>query len=448
MNSPQDDWLDAHPEIRSVRLAVADLNGQPRGKRVPVAQCRKALREGARMPLSALNVDIWGDDIENSPLVFASGDADGVLRPTERGLVPLPWLSAPSALLPLWMHEEGGAPFEGDPRRALARVLERYAARGWRPVVAMELEFYLCDDSESRPAPPMKRDSTRRMEARDVLSLSGLDLFDTFFTDLYEACAAMEIPLDSAISESGVGQFEVSLAHGPDALKAADDAWLFKQATRGFARRHGMAATFMAKPYEDQAGNGLHIHFSVLDAAGRNIFDNGGPEGSPLLHAAVAGCLRAMKPSTLLFAPHMNSYRRMAPNAHAPVSICWGYENRTAALRIPGGDPQARRIEHRVAGGDANPYLVLAGVLGAALDGIEHEAPPPAPVTGNAYDQGLDRLPVFWEDAIDLFATSPEIARIFSPALIRNLELCKRQELCRFEQRWTDFEFATYLDTV
>lgn len=446
--SSQTDWLHRHPEIRTIRLAAADLNGQARGKRVPVSQVRKVLEEGARMPLSALNVDIWGDDIADSPLVFASGDADGVLRPTERGLVPMPWLGAPSALLPLWMFEETGTPFAGDPRRALARVLARYAERGWQPVVAFELEFYLVDDSDQRPAPPFARSPERRVHARDVLSLNGLELFDIFFSDLYEACEAMDIPLDSAISESGVGQFEVSLLHGNDALKAADDAWLFKLATRGFARRHGMAATFMAKPYADHAGNGLHVHFSVLDRQGRNVFDNGGPEGSALLHHALAGCLEAMRDSTLLFAPHMNSYRRLAPNAHAPTAICWGYENRTVALRVPGGAPSARRIEHRVSGGDCNPYLVLAGILGAALDGIERAAVAPPPVGGNAYEQGLATLPSFWEDAIDLFAASPFMARIFPGTLIRNLELCKRQELRRFEQRWTDFEFTTYLDTV
>lgn len=441
-------WLDAHPEIRTVRIAVADVNGQPRGKRVPVVNARKALDDGARMPLSALNVDVWGDDIEDSPLVFATGDADGVLRHTERGLVPMPWLGAPSALLHMWMFEESGKPFAGDPRQALARVLERYTARGWRPVVAMEMEFYLVDDGSERPEPPINPYSGRQMQARDVLSLNGLDIFDAYFTELYEACEAMDIPADSAISESGLGQFEINLLHTDDAMKAADDAWLFKTAVKGLARKHEMAATFMAKPYAEHSGNGSHVHFSVLDEADRNIFDDGTAKGSALMHQAIAGCLAAMQDSTLLFAPHMNSYRRVTPGSHAPTGVCWAYENRTAAIRIPGGEQRARRIEHRVAGGDTNPYLVLAAVLGAALNGIEDAAEPPAPITGNAYDQTLDRLAFSWREAIHRFQSSERIARIFEPVMIQNILRCKRQELKRFEDRWTDFEFASYLDTV
>jgi len=448
MANARESWLDDRPEIKTIRVAVSDVNGQPRGKRLPVANGRKVLRDGARMPLSALNVDIWGDDIEDSPLVFATGDADGVLHPTERGLVPMPWLEAPSALLPMWMFEESGAPFQGDPRRALAEVLERYRARGWTPVVATELEFYLVDDGSTRPEPPMNPYSGRQMQARDVLSLNGLDVFDAYFSELYEACAAMDIPADSAISESGLGQFEINLHHAADAMKAADDAWLFKLAVKGLARKHEMAATFMAKPYTEHAGNGLHVHFSVLDETGCNIFDDGTARGSDTLRHAVAGCLAAMRDQTLLFAPHMNSFRRVTPHSHAPTQICWGYENRTAAIRIPGGAPAARRIEHRVAGGDTNPYLVIAAVLGAALCGIEDAAAPPEPMTGNAYDQSFDQLPFSWREAIELFADSPAVARVFDGTLVRNYVRCKRQELRRFEERWTDFEFAAYLDTV
>jgi glutamine synthetase len=209
-----------------------------------------------------------------------------------------------------------------------------------------------------------------------------------------------------------------------------------------------MAATFMAKPYESHAGNGFHIHFSVLDGAGRNIFDDGTPAGSDALRAAVAGCLGAMRDSTLLFAPHMNSYRRITPGAHAPTKVCWGYENRTAAIRIPGGKAPARRIEHRVAGGDTNPYLVLAAVLGAALVGIDAGLVPPAPVTGSAYEQKFEQVPFSWREAIELFANSALMPQIFDPVLIRSIALCKRQEWRRFEGNVTDFEYATYLDTV
>ena len=441
------DWLDAHPEITTIRVAACDLNGQARGKRIAARFADKALTGGARMPLSALNIDIQGQDIAGSPLVFESGDADGIIRPTGRGFVPMPWLARASALLPVWMFHDDGTPFAGDPRHALDAVLARYAARGLSPVVATELEFYLIDDGARALRVPPEPLSGKRRETTDTLSLQALDAFDGFFTELYDACAAMDIPADAAIAEAGRGQFEINLLHG-DAMKAADDAWLFKLLVKGLARKHGCAASFMAKPWPDQSGNGLHVHFSVLDDAGRNVFDNGGAEGSAVLRHAIAGCLGAMRESTLIFAPHANSYDRLVPSAHAPTGIAWGNENRTAAIRVPGGKPAARRIEHRVAGGDINPYLMIAAVLGAALTGIEDGAQPPAPITGNAYEQQLDQIPANWSDAIALFAEGPRIARIFAPELIRNLVLTKRQELRDIAAMTPEARTALYLDTV
>ena len=442
------DWLREHPEVRTIRVAAADLNGQARGKRIPARFADRVLREGTRFPLSVLNLDIWGEDIEDSPLVFDTGDMDGVLRPTERGFLPMPWLEAPTALLPIWMFRENGQPYEGDPRHALAAVVGRYAARGLTPVVATELEFYLIDDSGRTPRVPPSPRSGKRRTGAETLALRALDAFDRFFTDLYDACEAMDISADTAISEAGPGQFEINLMHGPDALKAADDAWLFKLLVKGLARRHGFAGSFMAKPYEAHAGNGFHVHFSVLDGEGRNIFSDGGPEGSALLRHAIAGCLAAMPSSMLLFAPHANSYDRFIPGAHAPTGIAWAYENRTTAIRVPSGPARARRIEHRVAGGDINPYLVLAAVLGAALTGIEDALPAPAPVTGNAYALPLPQLPVTWQDALAAFEASPAIRRILPDELIANFILTKRQEIRYMAELGPEERVELYLDTV
>lgn len=441
-------WLRKHPEVRTIRVAAADLNGQPRGKRVPVRFADAVVTNGTRFPMSVLNLDIWGEDIEDSPLVFDSGDADGVLRPTERGFMPMPWLDAPTALLPIWMFHENGQPYDGDPRHVLARIIERYRAHGLTPVCAMELEFYLIDDSGRKlQAPPSPRSGKRR-KAAEIMSIRALDAFDVFFTDLYDACEAMDIPADTAISESGLGQFEINLMHTDDALRAADDAWLFKMLLKGLARRHGFAASFMAKPYPDYSGNGLHTHFSVIDRDGRNIFDNGTPEGTELLRHAVAGCLNAMHDCTLIFAPHANSYDRLVPEAHAPNQICWAYENRTSAIRIPSGNPVARRIEHRVAGGDVNPYLMLAAILGAALIGIEERLMPPDPITGNAYALDLPLLPDTWAEAIDIFDKSETVRRIFPAELIRNLVMTKRQELRYMDELSPEEQTEIYLDTV
>lgn len=443
------DWLRKHPDVRTIRVAAADLNGQARGKRVPARFAENVTKNGTRFPFSVLNLDIWGEDIDDSPLVFEQGDQDGVLKPTERGFMPMPWLEAPTALLPIWMFRENGLPYEGDPRHALRHVVEKFKERGLTPVVAMELEFFLIDDSgKTLQVPPSPRSGKRR-KAAETLSIRALDAFDTFFTDLYDACEAMDIPADTTTSETGLGQFEVNLMHCDDPLRAADDAWLFKMLVKGLARRHGFAASFMAKPYPEYSGSGLHTHFSLLDEDGRNVFDSGGPNGTATLKSAVAGCLNAMHDSTLIFAPHQNSYERLVPGKHAPTSICWGYENRTGAIRIPAGNPASRRIEHRVAGGDVNPYLMLAAILGAALDGITQAMEPPPPITGNAYAmENLPQIPATWEGAIEALEKSTIVPRFIHPELIRNLIQTKRQELHYIGELSDSERVELYLDTV
>lgn len=447
MNDPKS-WLRKNPQVRTIRVAASDLNGQPRGKRVPARFADKVVDDGTRFPLSVLNLDIWGEDIDDSPLVFETGDRDGVLWPTERGFVPMPWLEAPTALLPIWMYREDGRPFDGDPRHALSSVLKRYRKMGLTPVVAIELEFFLIDDSGKSLQVPISPRSQKRRKAAEVMSIRALDTFDIFFTDLYDACEDMDIPADTAISEAGLGQFELNLMHQPDALRAADDAWFFKMLVRGLARRHGFAASFMAKPYHDYPGSGMHVHFSVLDEEGNNIFDDGGPRGTDTMRHAVSGLMDAMHDSTLIFAPHLNSYDRLVPENHAPCGISWAYENRTSAIRIPGGSPKGRRIEHRVAGGDVNPYLLLATLLGAALNGIEDGREPPAPVTGNAYAQDLPLIPGTWGDAMDAFEQSEIMPRILPEGLIRNLLLTKRQELLYMSELTPEEQVEIYLDTV
>lgn len=434
--------------LKTIRIAACDMNGQMRGKRLPAEMAGKLAEGAARMPISTLNVDLWGRDVEDNPLVFETGDADGVMLPTNRGAVPMPWLNSPSALVPMAMYWEDGKPFLGDPRHVLGDVLARYAARGWTVVAATEMEFSLLDDSGAQPAPPIDPQTGRILDQQSVLSVAELDAFDAFFTDLYDGAEAMGIPAQSAISEAGLGQFEINLNH-QEAMRAADDAWLFKALVKGLARKHGFAATFMAKPYAEEAGNGMHVHFSVEDETGNNVFDDGGEKGSDLLMHAVAGCLAAMPASSLIFAPHGNSYERLVPGAHAPVSAAWAYENRTAAIRIPGGSPRARRIEHRVAGGDINPYLMLATVLGAALAGIEDAMQPPPPSSGNIYEMtGLPQLAADWETAIDWFETDPLIARILPALAIQNLVMTKRQEVKGFAERPRETHWLSWLEAV
>lgn len=416
----------------SLRTACADLNGQMRGKRLPSRHAAQLEYSGQRMPLSALSLDIWGADIVDSPLVHASGDADGQLRCTERGPVPMPWLAEPATLVPMWMYTDDGTPFDADPRHALARVLNRYAKQGWKVVAASELEFTLVDDSADTLDTVRSPVTGRPLTGQAINSITALDTFAHFFDDLYDGAEAMGIEAKAAISESGLGQFEVNLDHGP-AMRVADDTWLFKALVRGIARKHGMAASFMAKPFEVDAGNGLHIHFSVLDAKKRNIFDNGLMTGTTVMKQAVAGCVAGMAGATLVFAPHSNSYARFTPDSHAPIGASWGYENRTTAIRIPAGPSVSRRIEHRAAGGDTNPYLVMAAILGTAIIGIDDGLTPPDPILGNAHGQRIIQCPTSWDDAIERFSISPRMARVFRPRLIEMLRLIKRQEQKKIE---------------
>lgn len=434
-------WLDEFPNAKSVYTAAVDLNGQARGKRLPASRAAKLTDGSAKMPMSALSLDIFGDDVADSPLVFETGDQDGFLRPADRAPVPMPWLAEAAVLLPMQMYEQNGTPFEADPRHILRRVLDGYAARNWQVMAATELEFFVVDEDANRPL------GHRLAAGGDILGLGSLEACAPFLDELYAASEAMNIPAEAATSESGKGQFEVTLSHGP-AMKAAEDTWLFKMLVRGLAQKHGMAATFMAKPHDEDAGTGMHMHFSVIDENGTNVFDDGTEHGSTLLKQAVAGCLESMAEATLIFAPHENSFRRLVPGAHAPTAVGWGYENRTASVRIPAGPGKARRIEHRVAGGDTNPFLLFATVLGSALNGIDNAITPPAPVTGNAYDADLPTLAKTWAEAVEVLDKSHSLRRILSPTLVDLFVGQKRQEIARIADLSNDVRLALYFDRV
>jgi glutamine synthetase len=246
----------------------------------------------------------------------------------------------------------------------------------------------------------------------------------------------------------GCGQFELNFRHVADPLRAADDAQLFKYLVKGVAARHGFGATFMAKPYGDQAGSGLHVHVSLLDERGRNAFAGDTAEGSPLLRQAIAGLIADLPEAMLVFAPHFNSYRRVREGTHAPTQASWGYENRTTAIRIPAGRDEDRRIEHRVAGADANPYLVLATLLGSALRGVEEGLMAPPPLAGSGYEGDAPRLPTGWAEAIHRFEESEAMNAILGADLVRVFAATKRQERDLFAARLSPFEIETYLDLI
>nr|CDQ33315.1 Gamma-glutamylputrescine synthetase PuuA [Virgibacillus halodenitrificans] len=438
-------------KTRDLDLFITDLNGNLRGKRLPASGLKKVRKEGLKLPRSVVGFDFWGADVLANGLVFETGDSDGVCMPVSQEPIPVPWSEAPRDQMLAMMFNPDGTPFEADPRQVLKRMVDRFAEKGLTPVMATELEFYLMDaESESvqRPIPPGLADGKgRRLANAEGYSVEEMDGFEAFFADIRAACQAQGIGADTIIAEMGPGQFEVNLNHVADPLNAGDQAILFKRLVRGVSRRHGYSATFMAKPYVEESGNGFHTHFSLLDRDGHNVFDDGTEQGSDLLRHAIAGLMQLMPESMLVFAPHLNSYRRFMPGAHAPTHASWGYENRTVALRVPESPNQARRIEHRVAGADANPYLVLASILAGALHGMENALEPDAPVEGDAYAEENPQypLPCEWQDAISRFEQSEKLREYLSDEFVRVYAHAKCQERRLLNERISDVEYEAYL---
>ena len=432
-------------------LFITDLNGNLRGKRIPGSGLKSVLRDGVKLPQSVIGFDHWGDDVLENGLVFETGDSDGVCLPVHPQPIPVPWAESPREQILAMMYNPDGTPFLTDPRQILANIVRRFAELGYTPVVATELEFYLLDgqsEANQRPkAPIMTEGHGRRLVDTECYSIEDMDGLSNFFADVRSACQVQGIPADTIISELGPGQFEINMKHVNDALLAADHANMFKRLVKGIARNYDYCTTFMAKPYAQKSGNGFHVHFSLLDKDGINVFDDGGEAGTELLQHAIAGVMQHMADSMLIFAPHLNSYRRFQSGAHAPTFACWGYENRTVAIRVPESPPEARRLEHRVAGADANPYLVLAAILAAALDGIEHKLMPPEPVQGDAYalEDEQPSLPNRWGQATDVLKQSAFLQEYFGESFVRVFSAAKEQEQEKLASRISDVEYEAYL---
>jgi glutamine synthetase len=382
--------------------------------------------------------------------VWEVGDADMCCRPVARSLTRAPWLERPTAQVLGTMFELDGRPAGADPRHVLARAVERLSALGLTPVVAVELEFYLlerAEDGQLHPARGLR--SSRRGTHIDAYGLGRLDDMSPLFDDLYAAARAQGLPVRTLMSEYAPGQFEITLEHRADALRAVDEAVLFKRAVRGAARRHGCIACFMAKPFAELAGTGMHLHASFADAEGRNAFASEDPAGTPLLRHAIGGLRSTLADGMAVFAPHANSYRRFRAMSYAPVAPTWGVNNRSVSLRIPAGPPASRHVEHRVAGADANPYLVAALVLSAMQRGIEGRIDPGPPVTGNGYAQAPHgELPTHWQAALGKAAESEFLAWALGPEFLKVFLAIKRRECEKFGALVSDRDYEWYLDTA
>ncbi len=433
-----------------VDLLLPDANGVLRGKRIPASALEKVYANGVCLPMSLVAADILGNTVEETGLGYDIGDEDRICRPVPGSLRPVPWSPRPALQLMLEMEDGQGGWFEAHPRRVLQRVLERFAPLGLTPVLAVELEFYLFDrlaDADGRPQTTLDAATGRRNDSTQVYSIDDLDQNAEFIEAVARACRAQRIPADTAVAEYAPGQCEINLGHRADALAACDDAVLLKRVIKSVARQHGALASFMAKPLAGQAGSGMHLHVSLLDRDGRNVFACTPDAPADTLRHAVGGLQASARDNLLLFAPHANSYRRFVANAFVPLNDSWGFNNRTVALRIPHSDPANTRIEHRIAGADANPYLAAAAVLAGILRGLEQRPDPGPPVSGNAYGQFEVQQP-HWRQAIDDFLASDFAARWYGAQFRHVYGQQKRREMLDFNTLVPDVDYAWYLHTV
>ena len=436
-------FLARHPDVEGIDIVLTDLHGIGRGKIIRRHELEALFAEGRGMPASLFAQDIHGDDVEGALATFSDkgGDSRCWPVPGTLGLQPL----SGRGLVLLQLFDSAGRPIRHDPRSALMRQVDRATAAGFVPMGAFELEFYLINASPGvggeRALPVRALLGGRPLASNNCMSVDELDEMSPFFDAVYAAAKTFDLTLEAMISEYAEGQFELTLRYR-DLARAADDLILTKALIRTTARRFGMTACFMAKPFGDRSGSGMHMHLSLADTDGANLFaDTSDGELSPLMLQAMGGIRGAMAETMLILAPGLNSWRRFASNSYSPAQNSWGIEDRGVALRIPGSSPEARHFEHRIAGVDANPYLVATAALGTALDGIDAGAD-----VGPAGPEGAASapLPPDWQSAIEVFAASGTMLDVFGAPLRDAFAEVKRAEYARLASLVTDVEWSIY----
>ncbi|MFN9449895.1 MAG: glutamine synthetase family protein [Rubrivivax sp.] len=425
-------WLNER-RVTEIECLVPDLTGVARGKILP----RQKFYEdrGMRLPEVVVALGVTGEFPEEGPYydVISPTDQDMHLRPDPSTVRIVPWATDPTAQVIHDCYDRDGKLIPYAPRSVLRRVCDLYKAEGWEPVVAPELEFYLVarnTDPDVPLKPPIGR-SGRSETSRQAYSIDAVNEFDPLFEDVYDYCEKMELNVDTLSHEIGAGQMEINFFHAHP-LGLADEVFLFKRTVREAALRHDMFATFMAKPIAGEPGSAMHIHQSVLDiATGLNIFSR--PDGSPSdeFHWFIGGLQRYIPAAMALFAPYVNSYRRLARFTAAPINIQWGTDNRTVGIRSPLAAPAARRVENRVIGADANPYVALAATMACGYLGIKNRIEPTPECKGDAY-LGDYQLPRSLGEALQLLRDEKDLADVLGAGFITVYTEIKEIEYAEF----------------
>ncbi len=444
--------LSDYPDTGTMELLIPDMHGVLKGKRIQARDFEKVCDEGFSFCAGTVLLTALGETVSGIPYGAEDGDPDVLAQLVPGSIAPIPWAERPMAQAMFRMTTEDGEPFFADPRAVLERALEPLKKTPLQIVMATELEFYLLDANSERPAAatPLIPGIGRLQPGCQVYHPDDLWEIEQFINDVYAYCEAQGIPADSAISEYSQGQFEINLRHIDDPVLACDQAVLLKRAVKAAARKHGFVACFMAKPFAEDAGSGLHIHMSLVDSDGTNYYSQGkdsmsSPPYSARLRHAVGGLLKTMAESTALFAPNANSYRRMRPEMFAPVEPNWGTNHRAVAIRVPMSDAKNLRLEHRVAGADANPYLVTAAIAAGVHWGLENECDP-----GRMIEEGEPvtlkvRIPHRWDAAIDKFAKSKVLPQYLGADYCKYFAMNRRGESTLFHNTISALDFEWYL---
>jgi len=450
------DILRQYPESRVLELLLPDMNGIIRGKRVGRDEFSKVMTDGVNLPGATVLLDVQGRTFDCLDYGSGDGDPDVSCRPVGGSLVPVPWAYVPSLQVLAGMYALDGSPYFADPRHVLERVLERYHKQKLRPVVALELEFYLLEDEHSQ-IPTARRGrvpGTGMVQSGpQYASLDDLYEIDAFLAAVDKACKLQGIPAATAVVEFAPGQFEINLHHVDDPVLACDHAVLLRRVIKGVARSMGMAATFMAKPFAEHAGSGMHIHVSMLRQDGTNLFASGtsldgqARAGDALRHA-IGGLAQTMAQCMAIFAPNANSYRRLRKGFFVPLTPNWGFNHRNLALRVPLSDRENARLEHRVAGADANPYLVMAAVLAGIHHGMVSRIEPGPMVSQGELVEEVVTLPLRWEAALDAMAAADVLPDYLGREYCRVFEASRREEAERFHSQVSLKDYQWYLRAI
>ncbi|WP_422467434.1 glutamine synthetase family protein [Endozoicomonas sp. ALC013] len=427
-------WLKAQ-RITEVEAVISDFTGIARGKIMPSSKF--IAEKGIRLPESLLIQGVTGDYVDDEIYyeLMNAAEIDMILKPDESAVHMVPWALEPTALVIHDCYDKQGNLISMAPRAVLKNVLALYEAKGWKPVVAPELEFYLTKRTANpdHPLQPPVGRSGRPESGRQSYSIDAANEYDPLFEDVYDWCEQQGLDVDTLIHEEGAAQMEINFRHG-DALSLADQVFIFKRTVREAALKHEINATFMAKPISGEPGSSMHLHQSILDKHGNNIFSNEDGSPSKMIYHYIGGLQQYVSEAMPLFAPNVNSYRRFLRDTSAPVNLAWGIDNRTVSLRIPDSSPANRRVENRLAGADANPYLAFAASLLCGYLGMINAAEPTQAVTGNASDDSNDkRLPLNLEEALELMEQSEILKKTLGRRFVRSYVEVKRTEYQNFK---------------